>query len=102
MGARRSVLHEEKIPNKSGGISPDEREHIEPDGESQSREGGSAAFDFALTYSGLRTTGKRGAALQKRLTSIVHRAGDEEPFIRDARTALLAMRKTQVRGLPPD
>ena len=50
VGSRRSVPREEQILGNSGGISPDGREHSAPDGASQRREGGPAAFDFVLIF----------------------------------------------------
>ena len=99
---RRSTLHGEKILVNSGGISPDLRVRTTPDGASQTRDGGSVAFDFVFTYSNRHTTGHRAATLQNRFTSTAPRAEEGDPLIRASSAALLSIRKTHVRRLPSD
>ena len=68
VGSRWSTLHDGEILVNSGGISPEEREKVNAIGVSQSRDGGSSAFDFLFAYSGHQTIGKLSATLQNRST----------------------------------
>ena len=102
VGSRRSTFHDEEILVNSGWISPERRVQFTPIGASQTRDGGSAAFDFVSTYSNHHATGHRAATLQNRFTRTVPSAEGDEPFIRASIAALLSMRKTHVLRLPSD
>ena len=87
MDSLRRTLQDEKILVNSGGIAPELRLQSTPNGASQAREGGSAAFDFVFTYSNHRTAGHLAATLQKRFTKMAPRVEDDDPFIRAAKAA---------------
>ena len=102
MGSRWGTPHDEKILVNSGGILPDLRVQSTPDGASQTRDGGSAAFDFVSTYSNHHTTAHLADTLQNRFTRTAPMAEEDEPFIMAVSAALLSIHKTHVRGLPSD
>ena len=100
MASRRSGTRSEKATLNLPGTSPDWRSHDSPKLEVHQRDGASASFDFARTYSTHRNVDHLAERFQRNDARSVPNADDGDPFAKAATAAWLSTHRAHVRFLP--